>query len=280
MYNLTTCLESTKRVNCKIPGWLVDALKVYFLECRKHFLDSAKLEKVKRQMEDEETWPSTENFFVNSKGTNKFRTKSIADQFETVVSEVPHKHIMIQTLPHDTSINIRTYAVLRVVMSRCVFQFEEDLSDPKAAYLRRKVADLLKVSFNPNKVLGKKKHVASYVHDQLPEGYTYKQVWREVGKRQDHQKYEKQQLRARVFRRMYSHVTSAEGVERWLEQCYKHPKNKWDTSDMKKVAEAIKQGLKDNTTRNHGTQAPDSTGIRYKQYDVFEDHHQQLLKER
>ena len=78
--------ESTNRHICKIPSWLVHALKVYYLECRPHFVNGGKVKTVKRRMVKEKTWVKSEKFFLNSKGTDDFRSKLISDQFQSAVS--------------------------------------------------------------------------------------------------------------------------------------------------------------------------------------------------
>ena len=96
-------------------------------------------------------------------------------------------------------------------MPVCILQFDKEMRDRHGAFLRRKVADILRLSSDPKAKLGKKKEVASYVHRQL-NGYDFKEVYEEVGRRQDHQKYERQQLRVREFIRMNPRVTSQEGI--------------------------------------------------------------------
>ena len=83
---LCHCLESTGRVACTVPRWVIEGFKVYYLEPRPHFISSEGLKKYKRMpTEGEQTEVTTEPFFVNSKGNADFRVKCIVDQFTSAV---------------------------------------------------------------------------------------------------------------------------------------------------------------------------------------------------
>jgi hypothetical protein len=86
------------------------------------------------------------------------------------------------------------------------------------------------IIFNPAAKIGTKKAAASYALT-LIDGYTYKEVHKAVGKRQDQQKYARQHLRALEFIRVFPYAGSE--VESRIFQFYK--KNKWDETDVKKV---------------------------------------------
>ena len=64
--------------------WVVEGLKVYYLESRPHFIPEDGLGTFKRfptQDEMDQNEIVTEPFFVNSSGNINFRVKSIVDQF-------------------------------------------------------------------------------------------------------------------------------------------------------------------------------------------------------
>ena len=156
-----------------------------------------------------------------------------------------------------------------------MLQFDDEMKYPKETFLRRKVANLLPISFSTTQKLEKKKQVAKFVHGQVKK-YEYKEVWREVGKRQDHQKYERQQARARDFLKV-TRVETQEALEKRVETYYN--RKNWDTSDIKKVVEVVCSILKENATRRL-TSVPNSTGIRYKPYEEFPIEQQLFLSDR
>lgn len=81
------CLECSERVSCTVPRWMIEGLKVYYLEARPHFIRPEGLRKVKRlPTVDEQNEVVTEPFFVNSKGNTDFRARAIVDQFTAAVS--------------------------------------------------------------------------------------------------------------------------------------------------------------------------------------------------
>ena len=97
--------------------------------------------------------------------------------------------------------------------------------------LRRHVADLMPHVFSTTWTMGKKKATSNLVYTGL-EGYTYKQVYKAVGKRQAQQKYLRQHLRAAEFINMappceFQHIEMRVGIY--------YRQMKWNETDVTKV---------------------------------------------
>lgn len=79
--------ESVDRSVHPVPRWLVEGLKLYYLEVRPSYIPASGVGKVKRRFADQPTLEiETEYFFVNSVGSTKFRARSVADQITANVS--------------------------------------------------------------------------------------------------------------------------------------------------------------------------------------------------
>ena len=156
---------STARNQYKFPRWLVEALRVYFVDTRQDFLKNHRDSTMKFQRLDptgvEKRPIRTELLFVNSAGNHDFRVKHVSDQF------------MVQ-----------------------VQKKMENRDD----VLKMKVAELIPVICSPDVQIPKLKEHASKVYASASvRGYSYKEVKKAVRSRQDAQRNIRQGVRAFFF---------------------------------------------------------------------------------
>ena len=107
---------------------------------------------------------------------------------------------------------------------------EEELSDTRPSVLRRLVADIIPLTSVLSHKVGKKKQATNDAL-ALIEGYSFKEIYKAIGRRQDQQKYYTFHLRAKEFIKLYPF---AKEPENRIEEFYK--KKGWsDIKATKKV---------------------------------------------
>ena len=118
---LESMAESIKRDHTyKIPFWLVEGLKAYFLAVRPHFLPKKAMDAEDFTRRFEDKLPVLTNLlFVNSNGKSNFRIATVALQHKTAVRwpiQLPFdmrislryaNYPLICTLPFDMRISLR-----------------------------------------------------------------------------------------------------------------------------------------------------------------------------
>ncbi len=88
---MVVCLGSFERSEHTLPRWLVETLKVYYLEVRPYFLSSEGVGKFERRIlnginQEDFYVINTEIMFINSGGNADFRARTCVDQFTAGVS--------------------------------------------------------------------------------------------------------------------------------------------------------------------------------------------------
>ena len=90
-----------------LPRWLVQAMKVYYLAVRPHFMVAKlPLGPFTRRFEHEDLPVVTEVLFVNSNGRKNFRASAVADQYFAAVSTFNQIPEFINIKPHSQIIQI------------------------------------------------------------------------------------------------------------------------------------------------------------------------------
>jgi len=226
--HLELAKDTLPRLTYSVPKFIVRGLKLYYLEARPHFMPAEGVSTWSRRFPGYtvgmDYTVETTSLFINSNGKDTFRSRPIGILFKE--------------------------------------QFETLAKTPELYKLNRQVEAILPLSADPSAKIGKVKTVARAVHKAI-DGYLYKVVRKAVRKRQDQQKYARQQARAEFYRNKTEKTIIVGDPLTHLVTFYSRQSPSWEPTDIKKVMDQV-ASLKKSSSRRRCNPLHDSTGLRHK----------------